>query len=45
MSTNVVYVVYEKKAEQCPRCESDMTDIQACHWLCTKCGAERDCSD
>ena len=44
MSTNVVYVTYEKKTEQCPRCESDMTEMQACHWRC-KCGAEIDCSD
>ena len=45
MSTNVVYVVHEKKTQQCPRCERDMADIQACHWRCTNCGAEIDCSD
>lgn len=29
----------------CPRCGAPMVDIQACHLLCTRCGANLDCSD
>lgn len=30
---------------RCPRCNSKMTDMQACHMICENCGAHLDCSD
>ena len=30
---------------ECPRCGRRMISIQACHLLCTRCGANLDCSD
>ena len=29
----------------CPKCESKMVDMQACHMFCPNCGAHLDCSD
>ena len=34
-----------EKGVECPRCGAPMVDIQACHLLCTRCGANLDCSD
>jgi len=30
---------------ECPRCGAPMLSLQACHLLCTRCGANLDCSD
>ena len=35
----------DKKGVECPRCNERMISIQACHLLCTRCGANLDCSD
>lgn len=34
-----------KEEIRCPRCNSKMTDMQACHMICENCGAHLDCSD
>ncbi|MFZ1076809.1 MAG: hypothetical protein WAN47_05200 [Nitrosotalea sp.] len=34
-----------KEQIKCPRCERMMTSMQACHMICTNCGAHLDCSD
>ncbi len=36
-------IIMEK--ETCDRCGFEMTNIQACHTLCTNCGNVLDCSD
>ena len=35
----------DRKGVECPRCGQLMISIQACHLLCTRCGANLDCSD
>ena len=29
----------------CPRCETTMNKLTACHMICPNCGAHLDCSD
>lgn len=30
---------------KCPRCDTEMVDIQYCHHFCVQCGGTVDCSD
>jgi len=34
-----------KEEIACPRCNNKMDDMQACHMICSNCGAHLDCSD
>ncbi len=34
-----------KDRPKCPRCDAEMLDIQACHFVCPHCSGVLDCSD
>ena len=45
MSSTVLENISSKNLHRCIRCESIMTEIQACHLQCRNCGAEQTCED
>lgn len=41
--SNPVYT--KRQDESCPMCGETMVDMQACHTICPRCGAQLDCTD